>query len=415
MPAKTRCYYGYIVIGISFLVMMLTIGTHAVFGIFFKPIIAEMGWTRAVTSGAFSLSVIMGGLLGIGMGRLNDRFGPRLVITVCGLLSASGFLLMSQAQTAWQLYLFFGVMVGAGTSTYVPLVSTVARWFVQRRGMMTGIAFAGAGVGMLILPLVINQLIATYDWRVACLILGLVTLIVVVVTAQFLKRDPSRVGQVAYGENNTAEEGLGSGTAGFSLKEVARTRQFWMFLAGLVCYGFCFLSIQVHIVPYLTDLGVSAATAAAILATIGGATIIGQLGLGSAGDKLGYKRTFLIGIVLIALAVFMLMLGRELWLFFLLAVLLGLGFGDCSTAESPIAAWLFGLASHGVILGFFSFSFAIGAAIGPLLFGYIFDVTGNYQLAFLMCAALAIVAIVLTILVKRPINRATLKAMNSKE
>lgn len=409
MSDKTRFNYGYIIAIISFFAMMLLLGLHAVFGIFFKPITGELGWTRTVTSGAFSFSQIMFGLLGIVIGGLNDKFGPRIVMTLCGFLAGLGYLLMSQVQTVWQMYLFYGVMIGVGSSIYVPLLSTVARWFVQKRGMMTGIVFAGAGVGMLILPLVINQLISAYNWRVTFLILGAIILVVIVVTAQFLKRDP---GQAVYREDNVPEEGLRSESGDFSLKEAARTRQFWMFLALLVCYGFCFFSLQVHIAPYATDIGISETTAATILATIGGATIIGQLGLGSAGDKLGFKRTFLIGMVLVALAIFTLMAGKEVWGFFIFAILLGLAFGDCSTMESPIAAWLFGLASHGVILGFFSFSFTVGAALGPLVFGYIFDVTGNYQLAFLTCATLAIVAIILTILVKRPITKAASKTTN---
>jgi len=97
--------------------------------------------------------------------------------------------------------------------------------------------------------------------------------------------------------------------------------------------------------------------------------------------------------------------ARELWTFFLLAAFLGLGFGDCSTVESPLAAWLFGLASHGLILGFLTFIFTIGGAIGPLLCGYIFDATGNYQSAFLVCAVISIVAIILTIFLKPPITK----------
>jgi len=405
MPDKTRFFYGYIIVIISFFAIMLTLGMQLIFGVFFKPIIAELGWTRAVTSGAFSLSMVISGLIGIVMGWLNDRFGPRIVITLCGLLAALGYLLMSQVQAVWHLYLFFGVLLGIGSSTFVPLLSTVARWFVGRRSMMTGIVFAGAGVGMLILPLAINQLIAAYDWRVSCLILGVIILVIVVSSAQFMKRDPSQMGQAAYGESNTAQEGLNFKTKDYSFKEAMLTKPFWLFCATLLCYGFCFFSLQVHIVPYVTDLGISATTAAAILATVGGATIIGQIGLGSAGDKLGYKRTFLLGIVLVALAVFTLMPARELWTFFLLAVFLGLGFGDCSTMESPIAAWLFGLASHGMILGFLTFIFTIGGAIGPLLCGYIFDATGNYQSAFLVCAVISIVAIILTIFLKPPITK----------
>ena len=231
--------------------MMLTGGMRSVFGILFKPMIEELGWTRAMTSGAFSLCVIVAGLVGIVLGGLNDRFGPRLVITLCGFLTALGYLLMSQTQTVWQLYLFYGIMIGAGSNTYVPLLSTAARWFVQRRSMMTGIVFAGSGVGMLILPLVVSQLISAYDWRVSCLIMGAIILVVVVSSAQFLRRDPGQVGQMSYGENKITEEGLRLGIKDFSLKEAASTWQFWMFLATLVSYGFCFSSLQVHIVPYV--------------------------------------------------------------------------------------------------------------------------------------------------------------------
>jgi len=409
MTDTPRFFYGYVVVIISFLIMSLTLGLHGSFGIFFKPIMEELGWTRTVISGAFSLSQIMGGLIGIVMGGLNDRFGPRAVMTISGLLIALGYLLMSQIHAVWQLYLFYGIMISVSIAIFTPLLSTVARWFVHRRGMMTGIVFAGSGVGMLIMPLVVNWIISAYDWRISCLVLGAVILIVVVLAAQFLKRDPGQVGQKAYGENNTREEELQLETKALSPKEAMLTRQFWLFFATMICYGFCVFSIQVHIAPYATDIGISATGAATVLATVGGASIIGQIGLGSAGDKIGYRRTFLIGMVFILLAVFMLTLAKELWAFYLLAVFLGLAWGDCSTQESPIVAWLFGLASHGLLLGFFAFSFTIGAAIGPVMFGYIFDVTGNYQFGFLVCAAISVVAIILTILLKPPISESTLK------
>ncbi len=110
--------------------------------------LTELGWTRAVTSGAFSLSITLYGLLAIGMGRLTDKFGPRLVITACGLFFGLGYLLMSQITAVWHLYLFYGVIIAIGGSgLYVPLISTVARWFVRRRGVMTGIVVSGIGLG----------------------------------------------------------------------------------------------------------------------------------------------------------------------------------------------------------------------------------------------------------------------------
>jgi MFS family permease len=394
---------------------MVTFGSLSSFGIFFKPIMEELESTRAVISGASSLSMIMGGLLGVVMGRLSDRSGPRVVITICGLLSALGYMLMSQIQTVWQLYLFYGVMIGAGgVGIFAPLLSTLARWFVKTRSMITGIVLAGSGVGMLIMPLVINRLISAYDWRVSYLILGIIILIVVVLTAQFLKRDPSQVGQVAYGESNTTGEGLELGTKALSFTEAILTRQLWLLFAVMFCFGFSFTSIRVHLVPYATDLGISATGAATILATIGGATIIGQTMLGSTGDKIGYRGAFLTGFVIMSLAVFTLMLGRELWMFYLSAVLFGLALGDCMTQESPLMAWLFGLEFHGLFIGLCSFSYTVGAAIGPVISGYIFDVTGNYQFAFLVYAALSVAAIILTIFLKPATTELTPKTLNSK-
>ncbi|OGO23102.1 MAG: hypothetical protein A2144_07155 [Chloroflexi bacterium RBG_16_50_9] len=405
MTNKNQLFYGYVIVIVSFLIMMIILGFHPSFGIFFKPIIEELGWTRTVTSGAFSLSIVMGGLAGIFMGRLNDKLGPRIVMTAFGLISGIGYLLMSQVQNAWQMYLFFGIIVGSGSGVFSPTLSTVARWFVRRRSMMTGIVVAGSGAGMLIMPLLINWLISTYHWRTTFLVLGFAILVVVVVTAQFLKRDPTRVGQAAYGENDSGEEVPNSDTRAFSFREAMHTRQLWLFSAVLFCFGFGFFSIQLHIAPYIIDQGISATIAAAIIATIGGATIIGEVGLGSTGDKIGYKRAFLIGAVLMALAFLVLILVKELWAFYLLAILSGLAFGNSATQESPIAAWLYGLKSHGQILGFFSFCYTVGGAIGPVTTGYIFDRTGNYQLGFLLSAGLAVIAIILASLLKPPIAK----------
>ena len=111
--------------------MVVSFATYNSFGIFFTPLSADFGWNRAVTSGAFSLSMFIYGILGIIVGALNDRFGPRVVLTFCGILLGLGYLLMSQISALWQLYLLLGVIIGTGMSgVWVPLLSTVAKWFV---------------------------------------------------------------------------------------------------------------------------------------------------------------------------------------------------------------------------------------------------------------------------------------------
>jgi len=209
-------------------------------------------------------------------------------MTVCGLLLGSGFILMSQISDVFHLYLFYGMFVGAGMSgSFIPLTSTVSRWFFKRRGLMTGIVAAGSGLGTLIGPPVASRLIPIYGWRMSYVILGGITLLTVVLSAQLIKRDPRQVGQVPYGENQIEQGGWNLRGEGFSLREVIRVPQFWVFFATGFCYGYCVFAVMVHITPLAIESGISAVRAANILATIGGLSILGKLLLGRAGDIIG--------------------------------------------------------------------------------------------------------------------------------
>ena len=216
---KPKFFYGYIVVAVAVGIMMLAWGANRTFGVFLEPLINEFSWTRAGVSGAFTLCMLITGLLGIVAGRLNDRFGPRLVMTACGFFVGLGYLLMSQISTIWQLYLFYGVIIAMGTSGgYVPLVSTVARWFVKRRGLVTGIVISGIGLGTMVVPPIAAQLISSYGWRTSYIIVGIAALVLIILAAQFLKRDPSQVGQLPYG--GVKQESLDLGAKEFSLIRV---------------------------------------------------------------------------------------------------------------------------------------------------------------------------------------------------
>jgi len=393
---ESRFFYGYIVVATALFIMVTTFGARLSFGVFFKPILTEFGWTRAMTSGAYSLSMIVTGLLGIVMGGLNDRLGPRVVLTLCGLFLGLGYLLMSQVSAVWHLYLFFGVIIGVGQSgSWVPLMSTVARWFVARRSMMSGIVLAGTGIGGLIAPPVANWLIYIYDWHTSYMIMGSVLLVFVVLAAQLLRRDPSHKGQMPYGGDKEVKQQLKSQAKGLSLREAVYTRQFWMYFAAMFCFGFPFIAIAVHIVPHATDLGISANNAASILATMGGLSIAGRLLLGSAADRIGNRQALIIGFILMSAALFWLIPAREAWALYLFAAVFGFAQGGMGPSQSPLVATLFGLRSHGLILGVTDLGFLTGSAIGPLLAGYIFDVTDSYQLAFFICAAVSIAGIIM--------------------
>ena len=407
---ESKFFYGYVVVVAAFITQIFMYGPRASYGVFFKPMEVEFGWSRALISGAFSISTIVQGVTGIVMGGLNDRFGPRIVMALCGILLGLGFFLMSQINAPWQLYLFYVVIVGTGMGgIFAPPFSTVARWFVKRRGVMTGIVIAGGGTGGIIVPPVANWLISVYGWRDAYAIMGVTVLVIIILAAQFLRRDPAKMGQVPYGENTGQEQELNLDAEGLSLKEAIRTSQFWMTVAMVFCFGIGVSITRVHLVPHTIDLGISAATAANILAASGGALVVGGIMLGMVADRIGNRQTFIICFILIAAAMFWLLIARETWMFYLFAVIIGLATGAGAMLEPPLVAELFGIKSHGLLLGIIECSITIGAAIGPFITGYIFDVRGSYQLAFLICAATGVIGLVLATML-RPVITVEVKA-----
>ena len=132
MSSKPRFFYGYVIVGVCFLLFVSIMGLASSFSILFKPLIDEMDWSRTVTSGAFSVNNIVVGICGIIGGWLNDKLGPRRVLPVFGILSIAGCLLLSQMHYIWEFYLYFGLLIAMGGNVFVPALSTVARWFEQK-------------------------------------------------------------------------------------------------------------------------------------------------------------------------------------------------------------------------------------------------------------------------------------------
>ena len=392
---KPGFFYGYIIVLVGFLVMTIIWAAIQSFGVFLKPMSAEFGWTRAMTAGSYSLAMFLLGFFFIMTGRLNDRFGPRIVVTVCGFCLGLGYLLVSQISALWQLYLLYGVMVAIGASGgFVPLASTVARWFVRRRGLMTGIVLSGLGAGAVIGPPIASWLISNHGWRTSYFIIGGVTLVALVLIAQPLRRDPAQVGQLPYGYNAEGTEVSGLETGGYSPREAVRTKQFWMLGFMYLCWGISQMSVTVHIVPHATDLEIPAMVAANILAVAGGASIVGRIGLSSFSDRIGNKPSLIISFVFLSASLLWVQLAGELWTFYVFAVLFGIGFGGIGAIISPVVAELFGLRAHGAVLGTITLSWAVGSAVGPIVAGRVFDTVGSYSSAFMVFAALNIAALI---------------------
>jgi len=398
---KPKFFYGNVVILATFGIMVMAGGILVVFSVFFEPMLTEFGWTRAVFSGASSLFMFLTTLFGIGVGRLTDKFGPRPVVTASVLFLGLGFFLMSRISTIWQLYLVFGVIVGIGMSgLWVPMLSTVSRWFVKRRGMMMGVVLSGASLGMMIMPPLATWLITTYGWRTSYTIVGLMAMIVIISATQFIKRDPAQTGQLPDGESGVKAESLSLPARSLFLREAIHTRQFWMLSAIFGCLWFSQMAIWVHIVIHAIDLGIPAMSAANILAIMGGVGIAGRILIGRVADKIGDKPVLLISFTLIIVSLLWLLVAKELWALYLFAVIFGLGFSGLVVLEAPLIARLFGLGSLSVILGSVDFVSTALSIPSSILTGYIFDIMGSYQLAFLTAAGVSIIGLILSFLLK---------------
>ncbi len=401
---RTRYFYGYNIVAAGFLIQAVSIGAMFTYGVFFKELQAEFGWSRALISGASSLAFLVMGLGGIIAGTLNDRIGPRIIMVMSGISLGIGYILMSRLEMPWQLYLLYGGLVGIGFSTHdVITLSTVARWFIKRRGMMSGFVKVGTGAGQFLLPIIAAALIAVIGWRDAYLIIGVVSLAALVALALFMKRDPQEIGLLPDGNSHyDSNSNSLSETNSLPMRAAARTVQFRTICIAEFTIFSCLLTTIIHITPHARDQGLQPAAAAAVLSTIGGLSIIGRIVMGLANDKIGGKRSLIICFVLLIISLIWLQFASKAWMLFFFAFIYGFAHGGLFTVMSPMVAEFFGTGSHGVLFGTVLFSGTIGGSVGPLLAGYIFDVTGSYQAAFIMMTALAFIGFVLIIFLRPP-------------
>ncbi|MGD2124991.1 MAG: MFS transporter [Desulfobacteraceae bacterium] len=397
-----RFFYGYIIVLACFLVQGIGIGAFIAFGVFFKPLLVEFGWSRATISGASSMAFFLMGFLGILAGNLNDKFGPRIIMAVTGLFYGSGYFLLSQLHSVWQLYLFYGLVVGIGLSSIdVIALTTTARWFVRRRGMMTGLVKVGTGAGQLVMPLLASIFIINCGWRYAYIFTGIIVLVFIIGSGQLLRRDPSQLGQLPDGDWEQVTSRSDTSEGGLLFQEALRSGQFWMVCIINFLAVYCLLTIMVHIVLHATDIGMEPIKAAGVLSTIGGVSMVGRLSTGIAIDRIGNKKSMMMCFMLLIASLFWLQVAGEMWMLYLFAVVYGLAHGGFFTVISPMVAELFGMGSHGVLFGMVVFSGTVGGSIGPVVAGYIFDIARSYQLVFVILAGVGITGVLLTLFLKK--------------
>jgi MFS family permease len=388
-------YYGYVLVFAGFSVLLSTYGMLYSFGVFLKPVLQDLGLSRASVSGAYSLCFFLSGALAIPAGWLNDRIGPRIVISCSGILIGSGYLLLSRINTGIELYSYYGLLVGAGMSGGIaPVLSTIARWFKKNKGLMTGFAVAGVGTGTLIMPIIADGLIAVYGWRFSFFLLGTILLVMIVGLAQLFVRDPVSKGLLPYGSEDPVNKVRDFRPNGISLREAYRDTQLWILFAVYVCSGFVIQVALVTITIYAISLGVSARSGAMLLSIIGVGSLAGRIFGGGASDRFGSKPVMITASLSMAIMFSLLLLSRNTPALVLFAGFFGLVYGEILCMMPILPAELFGLRNHGAILGIITFASTLGGGLGPVVAGAIFDLYGGYRIVWITCVGVSIAALV---------------------
>lgn len=381
----------YIVVFGACLTQFTVIGLLFSFGLFVKGFEAEFGWSRTLISACTALAFFMMGTLAMFGGRLNDRYGPRRVLMVTGLLYGFGYALISQVAEAWQLVVIFGTFIALGLSTHdVVTLSTIGRWFPRRRGIMSGVVKVGTAVGQVTLPPIAAILMATYGWRDAVVTLGAAAAVLLVVAAFSMKAPPAPTGDAAAVE-----------AAGSDFAEAKSGRVFWTMCAIQFLFFPALMAVPFHIPVHGQDLGMAPATAATLLSVIGGASVAGRLVVGGAVDRIGGRLAYVVCFVPLITALAALTVVEATVPLFLFMALYGFGHGGLFTVVAPTVGEFFGMKAHGAIFGTVLFFGTIGGSVGPILAGAVFDVTGGYTLAFGTLAVMATIGLLLAISLPR--------------
>lgn len=188
---NNRFSNGWIIVIASLILLIGSFGTHLCFGVFLKPLSEAFGWTRAATSGAMSVVMGISGLIGIIVGKLTDKYKVRKIIIIGALIGGLSYLLLSNMNSLWQLYLYFGL--GAGIcvgSTYTPVNATVSKWFVEKRALALGIALMGITVGQMVLSPIIAYIITEHSWRTAYIVLSIVVFVTAIPAVILIGKTP---------------------------------------------------------------------------------------------------------------------------------------------------------------------------------------------------------------------------------
>ncbi|MBI4595687.1 MAG: MFS transporter [Candidatus Tectomicrobia bacterium] len=413
VPSKLRIYYGWRVVAVGFVLLLLMFGMRLSFGLYIKPLADNFGATRASISGSQSLYMVMYAVFALITGSLADRYGSRIVLAGGSLFMGLGMLLASQITSVWQYYLTYGVLVAIGSGAiYVPVIGVVSKFFTKQRNFALGITASGAGLGQFLIPPFMQAIVEVQGWKSAFFYTALLTLVFgvslpwLMLKGKGLPEDAELDLKKDSMENIDDKEAASSLPADsaeqkpqkhYTLGQAMATAPFWTYFA--MYFIVCFIMdgiVFVHMYPYLTDIGFSGQRAAKCLSFLGLISTIAMVALGPLGDRMN-KRILLTSLLAAhtLLLLWLIHIGGEisLWGF---TIFYGILLGAAWPLMVSLLTDIFGSRSVSSILGACTIAFGIAGLIAPWVAGYIFDLYKSYDPIFYFTILLSLGSIVCT-------------------
>jgi len=389
-------------------------GTGTSFGVFFKELAFEFSLSRATTSAIFSVRMVLGSVSAVFIGWALDRFGPKIIVLIMGGLTGLSLILTGQTTATWQVFSTFGVLLAMGSgAAYTAVMSTVSHWFNRQRGLAIGIVGSGAGLGTVFFAPFAAYLITDYNWRVAYIVIAVIVIVFIMPLSLVLKRDPGEIGILPDGVKpepsdmelfNQASIQEIPQSHSLSMPNIFRTRSFWIIGLLWLSTAFIMFLLLTHIVPHITDIGFSPMQAATFLSLNGIANMSGMIIMGSVSDRIGKKIIAVICSLIPISFILWLVWADELWILFLIAVAIGFGEGGQGAVVTALIGDTFGVANIGKLMGMLALGWAIGAGLGPVIGGLIFDKVGNYSPAFMIVMVVMLMRTLFIILIRQEVN-----------
>ena len=404
---KPKFFYGWIIAVCCFF-SGSSYGFFFSLGVFFKPLQAEFGWGAGLISTihAIHLAVLVVSVPIVG--RLADRYGTKIVFAVSAFLMGIGFFLCGTVKELWHFYLFYAIAsLGVGATTALP-TSIIQKWFIKRKGLALGIVVSGIGAGPFFAAPLANYLILHFGWRISYFIIGGLLWVVLTLVTLAIANKPEDKGLRPLGQEEDTDHGI-MDTGSFQQKntewvtrDAVRTKTFFILSSIWMLCAIPVHLIMLNIVPFAINAGIPQGVAAAGLGLIGGVSVPGRLLGGAFSDLLGVKRSLIVAAFFSTAVLLWLPFIRSSYLFLIFVVLYGFFYGARVPQIPGLIGNYFGMKNITEIMGIFWALAGIGAIIGSLTGGFLYDLTGSYIVPFMIAAFCFGLAGALTFFLKTP-------------